>query len=81
MPGIMQSHYFNTNTRELKCTFLANDSEYSPVTYINPDWYPNGYSVYVNGIKTDAEADTYHRVSIAWSSTNSGEILLEVKPD
>ena len=81
MPGIMQSHYFNTSTRELKCTFLTNDSEYGPVVYINPDWYPDGYSVYVNGIKTGTEADTYHRVSIAWSSANSGGILLEVKPD
>lgn len=80
MPGIMHSHHFDTLDRKLSCTFQTNGSNASPIVYINPDWYPEGYIVKINSIPTMFEMDRYHHVSIAWNKNNSGLVTLNVEP-
>ncbi|MBX7226577.1 MAG: glycoside hydrolase family 5 protein [Chitinophagales bacterium] len=79
MSGKYSYHRFDTDTRILTCKFAENGQLGNPIVYINPDWYPEGFNIFLNGELATFESDNYNRYGVVWTP-GKGEYTLEVKP-
>ncbi len=79
LPAQYSSHRYNDSTKTLTCIFNNTNGTSKPIIYIPPHTYPDGFDIFINGIKTDFTADAYHRYLVNWKAI-SGEVILEVRP-